>query len=102
MLQGLFLADFIAVIGLYSQSQKVSFIFPTFGGKFPISISFLKKNHHFYHGKSWLKTAEYSTLHSLISCNGDYKLTLQLNSDKYMIYFYNLTIQLKAQKNPNF
>ena len=25
-----------------------------------------KKNHHFNHGKSWLKTVEYSTLHSLI------------------------------------
>ena len=36
MLQGLFLANFIAIIGLYSQCQKVSF-FPIFGGKFPIS-----------------------------------------------------------------
>ena len=34
--QGLFLADFIAVIRSYSQCQKVSF-FPIFGGKFPIS-----------------------------------------------------------------
>ena len=26
----------------------------------------MKKNHHFYHGKSWLKTVKYSKLHSLI------------------------------------
>ena len=66
MIQGLFLADFIVVIGLYSQCQKVSFS-PIFGGKFPISNQKKnEENHHFHHGKSWLKTVEYSTLHSLI------------------------------------
>ena len=65
--QGLFFADLIAVIWLYSQCQKVSF-FPIFLRKFPISNQKknMKRNHHFYHGKSWLKTVEYLTLHSLI------------------------------------
>ena len=35
------------------------------------------------------------------SCNGDYKLTLQLNSDKYDVFF-DLTIELKALKIPHF
>ena len=67
MLQGLFLANFIAIIGLYSQCQKVSF-FPNFWRKIPNFKSDKKSNkiHHFYHGKSWLKTVEYSTLHSRI------------------------------------
>ena len=65
--QCLFLADFIAVIGLYSQCQKVSF-FPNFWMKIPNfkSEKNSKKIHHFYRGKSWLKTVEYSTVHSLI------------------------------------
>ena len=33
------------------------------------------------------------------SCNGDYKLTLQLNSDKNDV-FYDLTIPAKTLKNP--
>ena len=67
VLQGLFLVDFLAVIGLYSQGQRVSF-FPKFFRKIPNfkSEKNMKRNHHFYHGKSWLKTVEYSTLHSLI------------------------------------
>ena len=65
--QGLFLANLIAVIGLYSQCQKVSF-FPNFWRKGPNfkSDKKLNKIHHFYRGKSWLKTVEYSTLHNLI------------------------------------
>ena len=52
--------------GFYNiPNAKKYLFFPIFGGKFPISNQKkLKKNHHFYHGKSWLKTVEYSTLHS--------------------------------------
>ena len=65
-IQGLILVDFIAVIGLYSQCQKV--YFSIFFRKIPNfkSERNMKRNHHFYHGKSWLKTVEYSTLHILI------------------------------------
>ena len=57
--QGLFWAYFIAVTGLYSQCQKESF-FPNFGMEIPNfkSEKNSKKNHHFYHSKSWLKTVE--------------------------------------------
>ena len=66
-LQGLFLANFIAVIGLHSQCQKVSF-FPNFGRNIPNFKSKKKfeENNNFYQCKSWLKTVECSTLHSLI------------------------------------
>ena len=84
-----FSADFIAVIGLYSQCQIVSF-FPILGGKFPISNQKKKieKIIIFIMVKVGLKL---SNIHHCIvsyniSCNGDYKLTLQLNLDKYMVY----------------
>ena len=79
--QGLFLANFIAVIGIYSQCQKVSF-FPNFWRKIPNfkSEKILKKNHHFYHSKIWLKllNIQHYAVSYKTSCNGDYKLTLQL------------------------
>ena len=91
-LQGLFLTDFIAVIGLYSQCQKVSF-FPNFWRKIPNfkSEKNSKKNHHFMKVKDGLKmwNIQHCTVSYNTSCNGDYKLTLQLNSDKYMMYFMN-------------
>ena len=101
-LQGLFLANFVAVIGLYSQCQKVSF------------SQFLEENSHirelrrkiiiFIMVKVDLKLSniQHCTVSCNASCNGDYKLTLQLNSDKYNDGFYDLTLQLKALKNSQF
>ena len=91
----------MVVIGLYSQCQKASF-FPIFGGKFPISnqiknrIKFLI----FIMVKVGLKLSniQYCIVSYNTSCNGDYKLTLQINSD---VFLY-LTIQLKALKIPHF
>ena len=34
-----------------------------------------------------LSNIQHGTVSYNTSCNGDYKLTLQLNSDKYMMYF---------------
>ena len=88
--QGLFLADFIVVIGLYCQWQKVSF-FPIFGGKFPISNQkkIRRKINIFIMVKVGLKllNIQHCRVSYNTSCNSDYKLTLQLNSDKYMMYF---------------
>ena len=86
-LQGLFLANFIAVIGLHSQCQKVSF-FPILGGKFP-NLNKKKKSKKiiiFISVKVGLKL--WNVQHCTVSsCNGYHKLRLQLNSDKYMMYF---------------
>ena len=54
--QGLFLADFIAVIRLYSQHQKVYF-FPNFRMKIPNSkLEKLRRKIVVLSSKSWLKT----------------------------------------------
>ena len=74
----------------YIPNAKSIFFFPIFGGKFPISNQKknLKRNHHFIMVKVGLKLSniQHCTV-SYKTCNGDYKLTLQLNSDKYMMYF---------------
>ena len=45
-----------------------SIVFPNICRKIPNFKSDKNriKFHHFYHGKSWLKTVEYSTIHNLI------------------------------------
>ena len=97
IIQGLFLANFIAVVGLYSQCQKVSF-FPNFWRKIPNFKSEKKfeENSSFLVGLK-LSNIQHCTVSYHTSCNGDYNLTLQLND-----VFYDLTIQLKARKNSQF
>ena len=74
--QGLFLTNFIAVIGLYSQCQKVSF-FPNLLRKIPNfkSEKNLNKNHHFIMVKVGLNllNIQHCTVSYNTSCNGDYK-----------------------------
>ena len=89
-IQGLFFVDFIAVIRLYSQCQKASFI-PNFQRKIPNFKS--EKKWLFYHGKCWLKIV--CTVCGIFNISQSHiihrtMLIIQLNS-KYEV-FYDLTI----------
>ena len=85
-IQGLFLVDFIAVIRLYFQRQKVSFI-PNFQRKIPNQQKWL-----FYHGKCWLNIVCTACGISNIAQSHKHHtmVIIQLNSDKYEV-FYDLT-----------
>ena len=64
----------------------------------------IRKNTIFIMAKVGFKLSniQHCTVSYNTSCNGDYMLTLQLNSDLYLMYFFDLTIKLKVQKIPNF
>ena len=93
--QGLFLVDFIAVIGLYSQCQKVSF-FPNFWRKIPN----FKSEKSFLSWQKLVYTVEYSTLHCLIEYIMQWGLYVNTTAKFRFIFdvFYDLTIKLKALK----
>ena len=80
------MVDFIAVIGLYSQCQIVSFI-PNFQRKFPNfksekMVCFIMVNVGL---TKFVQHVEYSTLQS---CNIHHTMVIiQLNSDKYEVFY---------------
>ena len=104
--QGLFLADFIAVTYWVIFPMPKSIFFPNVWRKIPNFKSEKKRRKIiiFIMVKVGLKllniqncTVSYNT-----PCNGDYKLTLQLNSDKYMMYFMICNIAKSTKKFPIF
>ena len=92
---GLIFGQFYSCFGVIFPMPK-SIFFPNFWRKIPNfkSEKNLKKNHHFYHGKSWLKllNIQHCTFSYNTSCNSDYKLALQLKFRLTYDVFYDLTI----------